>query len=69
MSFCLAGFTSIAFAQKIDLKNNWMYREEKTQKWYSASVPGEIHTDLLNSKLIPDPFYRDSEKKTAVDRT
>lgn len=57
------GFTSIAFAQQIDLKNNWKYREEKTQKWYSATVPGEIHTDLLNSKLIPDPFYRDNEKK------
>ncbi|ABQ05735.1 beta-mannosidase [Flavobacterium johnsoniae] len=63
MSLCLAGFTSIAFAQKIELKSNWTYREEKTQKWYTASVPGEIHTDLLNSKLIPDPFYRDNEKK------
>lgn len=63
MSLCLAGFTSIAFAQKIDLKSNWTYREEKTQKWYTASVPGEIHTDLLNSKLIPYPFYRDNEKK------
>jgi beta-mannosidase len=63
MSLCLAGFTSIAFPQKIDLKSNWTYSEEKTQKWYTASVPGEIHTDLLNSKLIPDPFYRDNEKK------
>lgn len=62
---CLSNFGWISFAQNIDLKNNWTYREEKTLKWYPASVPGEIHTDLLNNKLIPDPFYRDNEKKLA----
>lgn len=60
---CLANFSSIAIAQNVDLKNNWSYREEKTQKWYPATVPGEIHTDLLRNKLIPDPYYRDNEKK------
>jgi len=30
--------------------------------WYRASVPGCVHTDLLNNKLIDDPFYRDNEK-------
>jgi len=27
----------------------------------SAQVPGVVQTDLLNSKLIPDPFDRDNE--------
>lgn len=63
ISICLANFSSIAIAQNVDLKNNWSYREEKTQKWYPATVPGEIHTDLLRNKLIPDPYYRDNEKK------
>ncbi|MDI1305825.1 MAG: glycoside hydrolase family 2 TIM barrel-domain containing protein [bacterium] len=47
----------------IVLKNGWQFRQEKTAKWNAASVPGEVHTDLLNNKLIPDPFYRDNEKK------
>ncbi|MGZ9735500.1 beta-mannosidase [Flavobacterium sp. GNP002] len=45
------------------LKNGWQFRQEKTVKWNAATVPGEVHTDLLNNKLIPDPFFRDNEKK------
>ena len=29
----------------------------------ATSATGLIHTDLLAQKLIPDPFYRDNEKK------
>ena len=60
---CLANFSLAANAQNKDLKTGWQYRETKTEKWYPATVPGEIHTDLLNNKTIPDPFYRDNEKK------
>jgi beta-mannosidase len=31
--------------------------------WHAASVPGCVHLDLLNNKLIPDPYYRDNEAK------
>jgi len=31
-------------------------------KWFHAAVPGTIHTDLLNLKLIDEPFYSDNEK-------
>lgn len=30
-------------------------------QWYSAEVPGCIHTDLLHHELIPDPFFRNNE--------
>ena len=30
-------------------------------KWFDAEVPGTIHTDLLNLKLIDDPYYSDNE--------
>lgn len=63
--FGLVNLSSVAIAQHIDLKKGWNYREEKTQKWFPATVPGEIHTDLLRNKAIPDPFYRDNEKKLA----
>ncbi len=35
----------------------------KTGKQFAATVPGTIHTDLLNNCLIDDPFYSDNELK------
>ena len=35
----------------------------KKGEQYAATVPGTIHTDLLNNKLIDDPFYSDNELK------
>jgi beta-mannosidase len=40
----------------------WQFREAGKEKWYPAGVPGCVHTDLLNNKLIDDPFYRDNER-------
>src|SRR5882672_3537760 len=48
---------------KAPLLTGWQFREAGKDKWYPASVPGCVHTDLLNSKLIEDPFYRDNENK------
>lgn len=30
-------------------------------QWYPAFVPGYIHTDLIDNKLIPNPFYGHNE--------
>ena len=62
---CFINLFFVANAQNslIVLKNGWQFRQEKTVKWNAATVPGEVHTDLLNNKLIPDPFFRDNEKK------
>ena len=48
---------------RMPLVTGWQFREAGKDKWYPASVPGCVHTDLLNNKLIDDPFYRDNEKK------
>jgi beta-mannosidase len=32
-------------------------------KWFSANVPGTVHTDLLANQLIPDPFFGANEKQ------
>jgi beta-mannosidase len=45
------------------ISTGWQFREAGKDKWFPASVPGCVHTDLLNNKLIDDPFYRDNEKK------
>jgi beta-mannosidase len=31
--------------------------------WFPATVPGDVHLDLLKDGKIPDPFYRDNEAK------
>ncbi|MCJ7554495.1 MAG: hypothetical protein MUO34_11495, partial [Ignavibacteriaceae bacterium] len=35
----------------------------QSEKQFDATVPGTIHTDLLNNNLIDDPFYSDNELK------
>ncbi|HSC37744.1 MAG TPA: glycoside hydrolase family 2 protein, partial [Chitinophagaceae bacterium] len=45
------------------LASGWQFREQDEAAWHPARVPGEVHTDLLANKIIPDPFYRDNEKK------
>src|SRR3989440_13043034 len=48
---------------RMPISTGWQFREAGKDKWSPASVPGCVHTDLLNNKLIDDPFYRDNEKK------
>ncbi|MEO6681676.1 MAG: sugar-binding domain-containing protein, partial [Ginsengibacter sp.] len=52
-----------AQVQSMKLTTGWQFRGQDEAKWYPAKVPGEVHVDLMNNKLIPDPFYRDNEKK------
>ena len=47
---------------RLDLAGPWQVRKEPGEDFFPASVPGCIHTDLLASGKIPDPFYRDNEK-------
>lgn len=44
------------------LNNNWQFSEAGKNEWKRATVPGTIHTDLLNNGMIRDPFYRLNEK-------
>ncbi len=55
--------TTSAQSNSIQLNKNWQFKNQKESKWYNATVPGTIHTDLLANKLIPDPYYRDNESK------
>lgn len=64
MAILLAPFARLK-AQLIaqSLNTNWQFQKQGEKKWYAANVPGEVHLDLLRQQLIPDPFYRDNEKK------
>jgi beta-mannosidase len=56
-------FINQSKAQKIvDLTGGWQFHKVGESAWNTATVPGTVHTDLLNNKLIEDPFYRTNEK-------
>ncbi len=48
---------------KLKLNGSWQVSRagDTNEKSLPATVPGCIHTDLLDAKEIPDPFYRDNE--------
>ena len=39
----------------------WQF--EYKGKWFSATVPGTIHTDLFAHNIIEDPFYGNNEQE------
>ncbi len=43
--------------------SSWQFRKSGDSRWFPATVPGTVHTDLLNNKIIDDPYYGDNEKK------
>ena len=47
--------------QITELKGEWKFRKSGSTMWLPANVPGCVHTDLLDNKKIPDPFYQKNE--------
>ncbi|MFZ0744183.1 MAG: glycoside hydrolase family 2 protein [Terracidiphilus sp.] len=53
----------------LPLDHGWQFRQIKSNSqdaeagWLPATVPGDVHLDLLANKQIPDPFYRDNESR------
>lgn len=45
----------------IDLDGRWTVAREGQELRLPAQVPGDVMTDLLKAKQIPDPFYRENE--------
>ncbi len=39
------------------IHNNWEVKKKGTEKWYKATVPGCVHTDLMANGIIKDPYY------------
>ena len=46
----------------VNLNGAWLAAQTGAEKFFPATVPGCIHTDLLAAGKIPDPFYRDNER-------
>jgi beta-mannosidase len=41
---------------------NWSFKKISDSNWLPAKVPGTVHTDLYNNKIIPNPFFGNNEK-------
>ncbi len=44
-----------------ELNSNWTFNQVGHDDWLPATVPGTVHTDLLDNGKIEDPFYRLNE--------
>jgi beta-mannosidase len=49
--------------QNIELEGKWEFKQSGTEKWFPATVPGVVHTDLLANNLIEDPFWENNEQQ------
>jgi beta-mannosidase len=52
----------ISQVSETTLNASRQFKQKGTDRYYKAIVPGTVHTDLLNNKLIKNPFYLDNEK-------
>jgi beta-mannosidase len=46
-----------------EIHTNWEFKASDAKDWKTASVPGNVYTDLLDHKEIPDPFVKTNEEK------
>jgi beta-mannosidase len=63
ISVVAGSFSNASALTSLDLGGEWQVSASGSNDWFAATVPGCIHTDLLAAKRIPDPFYRDNEKR------
>lgn len=63
--FCLLLFNSInvmTLPIRMEIKEGWKFKQARLSNWYPAAVPGVVHTDLIDNKIIEDPFFRLNER-------
>ena len=57
-------FSTTAQTSQRDLSvENWTFNKQNDSKKYKAEIPGTVHTDLFQNKIIPDPFFGANEKQ------
>lgn len=54
-----------AQSEKIEqsIVESWTFRQVGTDSWMPATVPGTVHTDLFDNKVIENPFQSTNEPK------
>ncbi|MCX6168239.1 MAG: hypothetical protein NTX65_02790 [Ignavibacteriales bacterium] len=62
-SVLLAGSEESKSFSQLEIKDGWRFRQSNDNNWYPATIPGCIHTDLIDNKLIEDPYFGLNEQK------
>ncbi len=59
----IQGFMNAQLTERSLSSEKWQFRNTQEQKWLPAKIPGTVHLDLMDNKMIPDPFQDENEKK------
>ena len=51
-----------ASSVQTEIKCGWKFKQARLNNWYPATVPGVVHTDLINNGILDDPFFRLNER-------
>lgn len=62
MGSCKLNTEKLVSSEKT-LHENWQFSQVGDSAFLSATVPGQVHLDLLANGLIEDPFWEDNELK------
>lgn len=62
LALALSALTAGAEVATRQLHDGWQFRQQRSDNWFPATVPGTVHTDLMANDLIEDPFYRLNER-------
>ena len=59
------GYINNGYGQSFEyeLNSNWKFRQEGKSEWKKAIVPGVVQLDVLNNKMIDDPYWENNELK------
>lgn len=61
--FFIQNLVSAQFSERNLSSEKWQFKNAKETSWLPAAVPGTVHLDLMNHKVILDPFKDENEKK------
>ena len=69
-SFLLCGLIVVLLSQSVAaqeksknsttqqaISSGWKFKQVRGNNWYQATVPGVVHTDLMDNDIIEDPFF------------
>ncbi|MEG2308600.1 glycoside hydrolase family 2 protein [Chryseobacterium sp.] len=61
--FFIQIFINAQFSERNLSSEKWQFKNSKENSWLIATVPGTVHLDLMNNKLIANPYKDENEKK------
>jgi beta-mannosidase len=61
--FFIQIFINAQFSERNISAEKWQFKNAKDNTWLTATVPGTVHLDLMDHKIISDPYKDENEKK------